>query len=172
MPLPRCVCVVVCGSSCKGVGLELGWLFVSFSLLISRAWGISAECFQTIDLLGICLFLRKLFSPGSLHQTRYLAFTEQEILTGRSLGQVRWTGGPFAPQSVQELSCLCSCKIAASEGARGTGYCDCAWMLLRVPESTWAETKRIELDQDVGCKRVNMDWSQHQASEVRLLDAL
>lgn len=55
--------------------------------------GISAECFQTIDLLGICLFLRKLFS-WLFAPDQISGLTEQEI--SQAVPWARCGGlGPF-----------------------------------------------------------------------------
>lgn len=91
---------------------ESWWLFVKFLLLISRACG------------NLCRMFPDHWSPGNLFIFKKIVFlalcTRPDIwpyrardLTGR-LGPGAVTGALFAPSVSPELSCLCSCKIAAS----------------------------------------------------------
>lgn len=121
---------------------------------------ISEEFLQTLDLLGICLFLRKLFSWRFLPEPTFCLLSVG--FHRRLPSQVQWPGSLFACQSrLSELSCFCSCKTTAS-GARGTGCCDPVWMPLRVPKNKCRVEMELELlsHQDAGYSCVNVDRGQ------------
>lgn len=134
--------------------------------------GISKECFQTIDLLGICLFLRKLFS-WLFAPEQISGLTEWEI--SRAVPQARCGGlGPFLLLSpVQSSAASVPAKQPLQEGARDTGCCDCAWLLLRVfQKPPGRDAARIELRPGRGLRACECGLEPARASEVRLLNVL
>lgn len=134
--------------------------------------GISEECFQTIDLLGICLFLRKLFS-WLFAPDQISGLAEREI--SRAVPWARCGGlGPFLLFSpVQSSAAAVPAKQPLQEGARGTGCCDCAWMLLHVfQKHPGRDAARIELRPGRGLRACECGLEPVWAAEVRLLDVL